>query len=178
MDVRDAVGWSLLIALHQPQYIDVWLDSAPGIELLRDELVPHYDAAVEYYKRELHPLWMQWNEAGTLEEGVASYWSYIVDRMFRSRGVPLFWRRSRLRLNPGHGVALYNHLFHAGSEHDGTAVYRLHMYMTESGRLIADEIAGAPVSDQVYDFRTDEQYFPLARYLRTKPTKTVHMTKA
>jgi hypothetical protein len=178
MDVRDALGWSLIVALDRPQYIDVWLDSAPGIELMRDELVPLYDTAVEYYKRELHHLWKLWNEDGTMEEGVATYWSYIVDRMFRRRGVPLFWRRSRLLLNPGHGVALYNHMLHAGSEHEGEAVYRVHMYMTESGKLIADEVAGAPVSDLVYDFRTDERYFPLARYLRTKPSKTVNMTQA
>ena len=79
-------------------------------------------------------------------------------------------------LEPGHGVALYNHLLHAGSEHEGNAVYRVHMYMTESDKLIADEVAGDPVSDMVYDFRTDKKYFPLARYLRNKPSKTVHMT--
>ena len=56
------------------------------------------------------------------------------------------------------------------------AVYRVHMYMTESDKLIADEVAGDPVSDVVYDFRTDAKYFPLARYLRSKPSKTVHMT--
>ena len=178
MDVRDAMGWSLVVALHRRQYIDVWPDSAPGIRLLRDELIPLYEKAVQYYKRELHDLWLLWHEDGTMEEGVASYWSYIVDRMFRRRGVSLFWRRSRLLLDPGHGVALYNHMLHAGSEHEGDAVYRLHMYMTESGKLIADEVAGDPVSDKVYDFRTDERYFPLARYLRTKATKTVHMTQA
>ena len=71
-----------------------------------------------------------------------------------------------------------NRMLHAGAPHSGGPVYRIHMYMTEGGQLMAEELGEAAVSDREYDFRTDEIYFPMANYLEAGRAGWVDLTSS
>jgi hypothetical protein len=79
-------------------------------------------------------------------------------------------------LKPGHGVIVSNYILHGGAEYDGEAAYRIHWYVTDSSRLVKDTVNGIPVYNQVFDFRTDPIWFPIARYLNLEPSTTVDLT--
>jgi hypothetical protein len=176
MDLKDAPGFSMLLSLNNKQPFDVYPESGPGLELMRDELSPLYERAMKYYKEKVHATWAKWNPGRTEEDGAATYWCYIVHRLFVERGVPLHWTRKRLYLKPGHGVIVSNYILHGGAEYDGEAAYRIHWYVTDSSRLVKDTVNGIPVYNQVFDFRTDPIWFPIARYLNLEPSTTVDLT--
>jgi hypothetical protein len=111
-----------------------------------------------------------------VDDGAATYWCYIVHCLFVERGVPLHWTRKRLYLEPGHGVIVSNYILHGSAEYDGEAAYRIHWYVTESLLLVKDAGNGIRVYDQVFDFRTDPIWFPIARYLNLEPSATVDLT--
>jgi len=176
MDMRHAAGGSIVIAVDRRQPFDIVLDSADGIEILYSDLLPKYDAAMAYYEKEVHEEWAKWNEGCSIECGKATFWSYIVDRHFKRRGVKRLWERITLMLEPGQGVFVSNRMLHAGAEYRGRAAYRIHMYMAEQG-LLAAEVGEPQVSEIVYDYRTDPQLFVLARYLNAQPYSTIDMTQ-
>ena len=175
MDVRNANGHSIVLSLNKRQPFDVYPDSGPGLELMRDVLAPLYPTAEKYYKENVHDLWAKWKPGRSEQDGLATYWCYVVHRLFVQRGVPLLWRRKRIFLDPGHGVVVSNYILHGGAEYEGDAAYRIHWYMTESNRLIDDVVSGIQVYDQVYDFQTDPIWFPVARYLDLEPSPTVDL---
>jgi hypothetical protein len=177
MDMKDGAGGSILVAVERQASIDIFPDSADGIELLYSDLLPIYAKAMEYYQREIHPSWLAWNPEEGMECGKATFWSYIVDRHFQRCGVKRQWERITLTLQPGHGVFVSNRMLHAGSKHRGQATYRIHMYMAEQGLLAAD-LSQPENSEIVYDYRTDPQLFVLARYLNVKPCAVINMTPA
>ena len=175
MDVRDASGTNIIIAMHRAQPLDVVPDSALGIKILTEEIIPLYDRAIQYFDKELYPAWSQYNAGKSLECGRATFYSYIVDRRFKLRGVKPLWPRYTLMIEPGHGVAIRNKMLHAGAKYSGPAAHRIHIYMTEQGLLLPN-IGEPEVSDVVYDFRTDPQMFVLARYLHAEGSETINMT--
>ena len=162
VDVDNAWGYGLVVALNKRQPFDVYPESARPLALLRDDLFPHYDEARRYYKAAVHDRWTKWNPGRSEEDGMATYWAFICHRLFVLKGVPLLWRRKRLWLEAGDGVAVSHHILHGGADHDGEALYRLHMYMTESTKIIGRDVAAAPVEDQVFDFRVDKKWFVIA----------------
>jgi hypothetical protein len=177
MDVRDANGYSIWIPLEQDQCLDFWPDSEEGIEAIR-ELEPHYEDIVAYYTEHVHSEWLVWNPDQSLQSGIASFWAYIVDRQIRLRGVPTLWKRYRILVKAGQGLIIKNRMLHAGAPHSGGAVFRIHMYMSEEGKLLSEEIGDSRFSDRVYDFRTDEVYFPMATYLEAGSAGWIDMTRS
>ena len=175
MDVRDASGTNIVIAMHRAQPLDVVPDSALGIKVLTEEIMPVYDEAIQYFDKELYPEWSQFNAGKSLECGRATFYSYIVDRLFKKRAVKLVWPRYTLMIEPGQGVAIGNRMLHGGAKYSGPAAHRIHIYMTEQG-LLLPSIGDPEVSDIVYDFRTDPQMFVLARYLQAEASETINMT--
>ena len=165
------------ISIADAQTIDIYPDSELGIKII-DELEPVYEEATEYYKNELHDEWLVWNPGKSLESGIPSFWAFSVDRQFRIRGVPRVWKRYRILVNAGEGLIINNRMLHAGAPHSGGPVYRIHMYMTEGGQLMAEELGEAAVSDREYDFRTDEIYFPMANYLEAGRAGWVDLTSS
>lgn len=177
MDIKDGNGSSIWMPIAEDQEIDIWPDSEKGIETI-DELEPLYEEATEYYKDVLHEEWLTWNPGESLQSGIASFWAFIVDRQFRKRGVSRIWKRYRILVKAGQGLIIKNRLLHAGAPHSGGPDYRIHMYMAEGGKLLADDLGEAAVSDRVYDFRTDEVYFPLAFYLEAGRAGWVNLTSS
>jgi hypothetical protein len=175
VDVGDTPGYAIVIAFNERQAFDVWPASAAGIALLRELLFPLYDRAREYYESEIYHDWAAWNAGRSMEDGMMEYWSFIVHRLFLTHEVPLLWRRERLWLEPGHGLAVNNHILHAGADHDGNAIYRMHFYMTDSTNALARDISAPPVEDELFDFRTDRKWFPIARYLDLEASRRVDM---
>jgi len=174
MDVN-ARGYGLVVALNKRQPFDVYPESALPLAMFRDVLLPLYDDASRYYKENIHDLWTKWNPGRSEDDGMATYWAFICHRLFVLEGVPLLWRRKRLWLEAGDGVAVTNHILHGGADHDGDALYRLHMYMTESTKIIARDVSAAPVEDSVFDFRVDKKWFVVARYLALEPSQRVNL---
>ena len=175
MDVQDAAGGTVIISIHRQQAFDIYPDSVLGIQVLDRELVPIYEKAMKYYEEKLHSLWSKFNPGQSLACGKATFWSYIVDRRFQQRGVKPVWPRYTLMIDAGHGVFVTNRMLHGGAEHSGEAGYRIHIYLTEPGAMVAD-IGDPEVSTVVYDFRIDPCMFVLARYLRVEPSETINMT--
>lgn len=143
MDVRDLNGFNKMIDLDRPHGFDIVPDSAFGLEVLYEDLIPIYDLAMQNYEEHVHPQWSLYNPGATLECGKAMY---IVDRQtdtvafvdcqFNLRGVKSAWPRYTLMLEPGLGVAVKNGTLHGGAKHRGKAVHSILIYMTEQGALL------------------------------------------
>ena len=153
-------------------------------EFLTEELVSLWEPMQRYYTEEVHSrllrelptdhplLASHLNEAQRLDLGMDHYWDYMCDRTIREHKFSLDLYEEVVWVQEKQLLYMPPYFFHGSGPHPLSYGYsiRAHVYLTP-------ENAGAAAEGQgnVYDFRGDRQFAPLARYFPARTTARMDM---